>query len=137
VPRRSRHKRRRAAAVGVPAPVPAARVTDPSDAAGPAEVTGTGATGTGAIGTGAIGIARVFRWLLEEVSDDLGNIGDDIPQLADGFRWTDLHGEGIPGLPAEQGGSWYYRPNRGGGQLCTPARSTRCRPAPRCPAAGS
>lgn len=27
------------------------------------------------------------------------------------YSWTDLHGEGIPGVLAEQGGSWYYQRN--------------------------
>jgi RHS repeat-associated protein len=27
------------------------------------------------------------------------------------YRWVDLDGEGVPGILAEQGGSWYYKPN--------------------------
>lgn len=27
------------------------------------------------------------------------------------YSWTDLHGEGIPGILTEQGGSWYYQRN--------------------------
>jgi RHS repeat-associated protein len=27
------------------------------------------------------------------------------------YRWTDLHGEGIPGVLTEQGGAWYYKRN--------------------------
>ncbi|WP_216912975.1 SpvB/TcaC N-terminal domain-containing protein [Nocardia noduli] len=28
------------------------------------------------------------------------------------YRWTDLHGEGIPGILTEQAGAWYYKRNR-------------------------
>ncbi|MCP3670691.1 MAG: toxin, partial [Gammaproteobacteria bacterium] len=28
-----------------------------------------------------------------------------------GYRWTDLHGEGIPGILSEQAGSWWYKRN--------------------------
>lgn len=27
------------------------------------------------------------------------------------YRWTDLHGEGIPGILTEQADAWYYKPN--------------------------
>lgn len=27
------------------------------------------------------------------------------------YQWTDLHGEGIPGILSEQGGTWYYKRN--------------------------
>lgn len=27
------------------------------------------------------------------------------------YRWTDLHGEGIPGILTEQGGAWFYKRN--------------------------
>ncbi|TDD63462.1 hypothetical protein E1263_00480 [Kribbella antibiotica] len=37
-----------------------------------------------------------------------------------GYRWTDLDGEGIPGVLSEQAGAWYYRPNLGGGVLAPP-----------------
>src|SRR5262249_46006505 len=30
------------------------------------------------------------------------------------FQWTDLHGEGAPGLLAEQGGAWFYKRNWSG-----------------------
>jgi RHS repeat-associated protein len=32
-----------------------------------------------------------------------------------GYRWVDLHGEGVPGALTEQGGAWFYVPNRSGG----------------------
>ena len=28
-----------------------------------------------------------------------------------GYRWVDLHGDGIPGIVTEQGGAWYYKRN--------------------------
>jgi RHS repeat-associated protein len=28
-----------------------------------------------------------------------------------GYQWTDLHGEGIPGILSEQAGAWFYRRN--------------------------
>ncbi len=28
-----------------------------------------------------------------------------------GYQWTDLHGEGIPGILAEQAGAWFYKRN--------------------------
>jgi hypothetical protein len=27
------------------------------------------------------------------------------------YRWTDLHGEGIPGILTEQAGAWFYKRN--------------------------
>ena len=38
---------------------------------------------------------------------------ENLPIGVDGntYRWTDLHGEGIPGVLTEQGGTWYYRRN--------------------------
>ncbi|MFE0458305.1 SpvB/TcaC N-terminal domain-containing protein [Kitasatospora sp. NPDC058965] len=33
-----------------------------------------------------------------------------------GYRWVDLHGEGVPGLLTEQGGCWYYLPNLSGAE---------------------
>lgn len=48
---------------------------------------------------------------------------ENLPTGLDGttYQWTDLHGEGIPGILTEQGGSWYYKrnlsplPDRGNG----------------------
>jgi RHS repeat-associated protein len=31
--------------------------------------------------------------------------------LGAGYQWTDLHGEGIPGILTEQGGAWFYKRN--------------------------
>ncbi|MGV1003416.1 MAG: SpvB/TcaC N-terminal domain-containing protein [Candidatus Nanopelagicales bacterium] len=37
--------------------------------------------------------------------------GEDLPAGLVGLEWTDLHGEGIPGLLLQSPGSWYYRRN--------------------------
>jgi RHS repeat-associated protein len=38
---------------------------------------------------------------------------DNLPAGLDGssYRWTDLHGEGIPGILTEQAGAWFYKRN--------------------------
>jgi RHS repeat-associated protein len=38
---------------------------------------------------------------------------ENLPAGLDGsvYRWTDLHGEGIPGILTEQGGAWFYKRN--------------------------
>jgi RHS repeat-associated protein len=38
---------------------------------------------------------------------------ENLPIGIDGsaYRWTDLHGEGIPGILTEQAGAWYYKRN--------------------------
>ncbi|MGE3163994.1 MAG: SpvB/TcaC N-terminal domain-containing protein [Planctomycetota bacterium] len=38
---------------------------------------------------------------------------ENLPVGVDGaaYRWTDLHGEGIPGVLTEQAGAWFYRRN--------------------------
>jgi RHS repeat-associated protein len=38
---------------------------------------------------------------------------ENLPIGLDGsaYRWTDLHGEGIPGILTEQAGAWYYQRN--------------------------
>jgi RHS repeat-associated protein len=38
---------------------------------------------------------------------------DNLPIGLDGsaYRWTDLHGEGIPGILTEQAGAWFYKRN--------------------------
>ncbi len=37
----------------------------------------------------------------------------NLPVGVDGsaYQWTDLHGEGIPGILSEQGGAWFYKRN--------------------------
>ncbi|MFI1159285.1 SpvB/TcaC N-terminal domain-containing protein [Streptomyces sioyaensis] len=44
------------------------------------------------------------------------------------YRWTDLEGDGLAGLLTEQAGTWFYKPNLGGGHL-GPMRVVRSRPA--------
>ncbi|MQM32923.1 SpvB/TcaC N-terminal domain-containing protein [Accumulibacter sp.] len=38
---------------------------------------------------------------------------ENLPIGLDGstYRWTDLHGEGVPGILSEQAGAWYYKRN--------------------------
>ncbi len=38
---------------------------------------------------------------------------ENLPIGLDGasYHWTDLHGEGIPGILTEQAGTWFYKPN--------------------------
>jgi RHS repeat-associated protein len=38
---------------------------------------------------------------------------ENLPIGLDGsaYRWTDLHGEGVPGILTEQAGAWYYKRN--------------------------
>jgi hypothetical protein len=38
---------------------------------------------------------------------------ENLPIGLDGssYRWTDLHGEGIPGILSEQAGAWFYKRN--------------------------
>ena len=45
-----------------------------------------------------------------------------------GYQWTDLDGEGIAGVLAEESGAWYYKPNRGHGRF-GPVQVVRTRPA--------
>jgi hypothetical protein len=47
---------------------------------------------------------------IEEV--DPGSL-ENLPIGLDGsaYQWTDLHGEGIPGILTEQGGAWFYKRN--------------------------
>jgi hypothetical protein len=48
--------------------------------------------------------------LVEEV--DAASL-ENLPEGLDGgsYQWTDLHGEGIPGILTEQGGGWFYKRN--------------------------
>lgn len=52
----------------------------------------------------------VVQELVEEV-DPAGL--ENLPIGLDGssYRWTDLHGEGIPGILTEQAGAWFYKRN--------------------------
>jgi RHS repeat-associated protein len=44
-------------------------------------------------------------------------------------QWVDLDGEGIPGVLIDEQTAWYYKSNRGGGQLTAP-RALSTMPAP-------
>lgn len=48
--------------------------------------------------------------LVEEVDPESV---ENLPIGLDGtaYQWTDLHGEGIPGILSEQGGAWFYKRN--------------------------
>lgn len=53
--------------------------------------------------------------VVQEVVEEVDRASlENLPVGLDGsaYRWTDLHGEGIPGLFTEQGGAWYYKRNR-------------------------
>ncbi|MEK6804180.1 MAG: toxin TcdB middle/C-terminal domain-containing protein [Nitrospirota bacterium] len=48
--------------------------------------------------------------LVEEVDpESLENLPVGLDGMA--YQWTDLHGEGIPGILSEQGGAWFYKRN--------------------------
>ena len=58
-----------------------------------------------------------FEYTKPEVQDALEDVDpeslENLPIGLDGgaYRWTDLHGEGIPGILTEQAGAWYYKRN--------------------------
>ncbi len=52
--------------------------------------------------------------IVQEVVEEIDSASlENLPIGLDGsaYRWTDLHGEGIPGILAEQAGTWYYKRN--------------------------
>jgi len=51
-----------------------------------------------------------------------------------GYQWIDLDGEGLSGVLSEQTGAWYYKPNRGDGNLARCAWSRDSQPWHRRPA---
>ena len=59
---------------------------------------------------------------------------ENLPAGLDGssYQWTDLHGEGIPGLLTEQAGAWHYKRNlsplREGGVAFAPIERVAARP---------
>jgi RHS repeat-associated protein len=63
-----------------------------------------------------------------EIHDELLALDEDslegLTGGADGSRkqWIDLDGEGIPGVLIDQGGAWFYKENRGAGELKAPRR---------------
>jgi RHS repeat-associated protein len=58
-----------------------------------------------------------FEYSEPVVEDEVEEVDFDsvesLPVGLDGrsYRWTDLHGEGLPGILTEQGGSWFYKRN--------------------------
>ncbi|MDH4244362.1 MAG: FG-GAP-like repeat-containing protein, partial [Nitrospira sp.] len=58
-----------------------------------------------------------FTYSQPEVQDLMEEIDpksvENLPMGLDGtaYQWTDLHGEGIPGILTEQGGAWFYKRN--------------------------
>ncbi|MET0240411.1 MAG: SpvB/TcaC N-terminal domain-containing protein, partial [Sphingobium sp.] len=81
-----------------------------------------GATQTGYIrrdgGYDRKSLPRVeFDYSLPRIDDTVRTVDpDSVADLPVGideasYRWTDLHGEGVPGILAEAGGSWFYKSN--------------------------
>lgn len=57
-------------------------------------------------------VARSFQPAPEGTSQNVPH------GLSDGdYRWIDLYGEGLPGILAETGDAWYFKPNEGGGHF--------------------
>jgi RHS repeat-associated protein len=54
-----------------------------------------------------------------QVTDVDSSSLENLPAGIDGenYKWVDLDGEGISGVLTEQGTSWYYKPNAGGGHF--------------------
>ena len=53
--------------------------------------------------------------VVQEVVEEIDPASlQNLPVGLDGstYRWTDLHGEGIPGILTEQAGTWFYKRNR-------------------------
>jgi RHS repeat-associated protein len=66
------------------------------------------------------------RWQVERLPrESLENLPTGI--TGHGYTWTDLDGEGIAGVLAEEQGAWYYKPNRGRGRF-GPVQVARPRP---------
>jgi len=59
-----------------------------------------------------------FEYTEPTVQEDVEEVDpaslENLPIGLDGsaYRWTDLHGEGIPGILTEQAGAWFYKRNR-------------------------
>lgn len=52
--------------------------------------------------------------IVQEVEEEVDPASlENLPIGLDGsnYRWTDLHGEGIPGILTEQAGAWFYKRN--------------------------
>jgi len=67
------------------------------------------------------------EWKVEQLPrESLENLPTGV--TGQGYTWTDLDGEGIAGVLAEESGAWYYKPNRGQGRF-GPVQVVRTRPA--------
>jgi RHS repeat-associated protein len=58
-----------------------------------------------------------FEYAQPKIEDAVHDVDpeslENLPAGVDGagYRWTDLHGEGIPGILSEQAGAWHYKRN--------------------------
>jgi RHS repeat-associated protein len=64
-----------------------------------------------------------FSYSTPQIDDTVLTLDPDsqanLPEGLDGtrYRWTDLDGEGLPGILADAGGGWYYKRNLSAGHL--------------------
>ncbi len=65
---------------------------------------------------------------VEVVGDAAGGGPPPLPAPLAGYRFTDLDGDGLPGILVDDGGEWSYAANLGGGAF-GPARPLRRRPS--------
>ncbi|MQA29783.1 MAG: toxin, partial [Luteitalea sp.] len=55
-------------------------------------------------------------WMVRDLpQDSLDNLPAGV--IGEGYKWTDLDGEGISGVLTTQSGAWFYKPNRGHGRF--------------------
>jgi RHS repeat-associated protein len=67
------------------------------------------------------------EWKVEQLpGESLENLPAGV--TGQGYQWSDLDGEGIAGVLAEDSGAWYYKPNRGQGRF-GPVQVVRAKPA--------
>jgi RHS repeat-associated protein len=69
-----------------------------------------------------------LAWNNEVRSVSTDNIVNAPSGLGNNYQFTDLWGEGIPGILAEQNEGWYYKSNLGGGNF-TPAQQVAPKPS--------
>ena len=95
---------------------------DPTDVRNPIYTFLQGVTQTGYRSNGAGYDKRSlppveFEYVEPMVQDAVEEVDpeslENLPMGLDGsaYRWTDLHGEGIPGILTEQAGAWFYKRN--------------------------
>lgn len=61
-----------------------------------------------------------FKYSQIAIQEDIREMdAENLPYGLDGsqYQWVDLDGEGLSGILTEQAGTWFYKPNLGGGQL--------------------